>query len=178
MTHYPPPVGSRWLPAMNGLSFGGSAARHRPGHGCRWLLPAKPRHAGCGLIPFPRYQPMLADDVDGGERWPPNWISQVRLVAQAQLSEMPGGRRRRFPLLTYRPARPRPRLPQRACSGGKPFRGRAGNPCPGGPQPARGLASHRRADVGWRRMNTAGHAVTPLGQRSASARNTTGGRCA
>jgi len=53
----------RWLPAMSGLS-GGTAP---PGMTGQWpplaVLPAKPRHAGCGLISLPRLSAHDHDDV-------------------------------------------------------------------------------------------------------------------
>jgi anti-anti-sigma factor len=113
------------------------------------VLPAKPRHAGCGLIPLPRLSARDHDDVTvvrlRGEldlsgtavlqaQLRDTWW-QARLRSVADLTGLP------FPGCAFLS------VPARR---GKPIRERVGNVALGGPRVgrrARGRASHRHAGM-------------------------------
>ena len=110
------------------------------------VLPGKPRHAGCGLIPLPRLSARDHDDV-----------TVVRLrgeldlsgtaVLQAQLRDTWWQARLRSVADLPFPGCAFLSVPARR---GKPIRQRVGNVALGGPQAgrrARGRASHRRAGM-------------------------------
>jgi hypothetical protein len=123
-----------------------SAARHDRAMGAVGVLSAKPWHAGCGLIPLPRLSAYDRDDVTVVSEACELDLSGMA-AAQAQLRD--AWRQARLRSVADLAGLP---VPGRAflsvpVSSGRPIRGRAGNLAPGGPQPARGVASHRHADV-------------------------------
>lgn len=143
-----------------------SAARRDRAMAVAGVLPAKPRHARCGLIPLPRLSAHDHDDMTvvrlRGELEPSGTA-----VAQAQLS---GVRWRAAPFrcCPHRPARPRPRLPQHTCQAPQADPRPARQPCPGGPQaPAiRGALPVTRMLTWFETHDSAGHAVTGTGPPS------------
>jgi hypothetical protein len=144
-----------------------SAARHDRATAAAGVLPPKPRHAGCGLIPLPRLSAHDHDDVTvvrpHGELDPSGTA-----VLHAQLRDIRWrARARSVADLTGLPVPGRASLsmPARRC---KPIRDRAGNLAPGGPQaPAmRGALPVTGMLTCFEAHDSAGHAVTGTGPPS------------
>jgi hypothetical protein len=138
------------------------AAGHDRAMDVAGVLPAKPRHAGCGLIPLPRLSAHDHDDVTvvrlRGELDPSGTA-----VAHAQLRDIRWrARARSVAALTGLPVPGRASLsvPARRCN---PIREQTGNLAPGGPHAARAGLPVIGMLTWFEAHDTAGYAVTGTG---------------